>query len=167
MEAFRGKPGPADLEVTISCLDPGPFASRSLPALHSLPALKLLGPAVNLGTIKPSKGLVLRTISWGFCNKGASCPGRCETSRQADGTLLKGPFGGGGGGWSDRVHTWDGLRCHLAWRGVGSCQLQCRSLSLQGSRTTTTLSFPGRPLQVSMHLAMNASGWTMFSTQAS
>lgn len=100
MEAFRGKSGLADLEVTISCLDPGPFASRSLPALHSLPALKLLGPAVNLGTIKPSKGLVLRTISWRFCNKGASCPGRCETSRQADGTLLKGHFQGGeeGGG---------------------------------------------------------------------
>lgn len=96
--------------------------------------------------------MVLRTISWGFCNKGTSCPGRCETSRRVDGTLLNGPSLGG----SRRVHTWDGLRCHLAWRWAGRPrQLLHRSLFTRGSGKKVTLSSPGHLLQVSMHLAMH------------
>lgn len=52
LEAFRTKSGLPDLEVAGSCLDPGCSLPNPPRLPHSLPALKLLGPGVNLGTIK-------------------------------------------------------------------------------------------------------------------
>lgn len=57
---------------------------------------------------------------------------------------------------SDTVHTWDGLRCHLARRQAhGPRQLQRESLSLQDSGRKATLSSPGHPFQLSTHPAMH------------
>lgn len=57
LEAFRTKSGPSDLEVARSCLDPACSLPNPPRLPHSLPALKLLEPGVNLGTIKTIKGL--------------------------------------------------------------------------------------------------------------
>lgn len=79
LETFRTKSGPLDLEVSGSCLDPGLLSSQSSPLPHSLPALKLLEPGVNLATIKTIKGLGPESNqSRGGCNKGKSCQERCD-----------------------------------------------------------------------------------------
>lgn len=57
-------------------------------------------------------------------------------------------------GESGPVHTWDGLRCHVAWRQAdGPHLVQCKSLSLQGSGNRATLPTPGHPRQCSVHPA--------------